>query len=290
MSKPIASLSKTKQILEEFDRGANKTFGQNFIIDPSVVDKISDLAQVDQNTAVMEIGPGLGGLTEYLCYKAKKVISIEIDDHMIEILKKTVGHFENLEVIHQDFLQFDSSRWIAQQKAIGYSVAVCANLPYYITTPILFQLFESPVLPDSITVMMQKEVALRFSAKPSTKDYNALSVIVQYLFNVQLVLNVPKQVFLPMPKVDSAVIRFTPKSKKEIKDQDHFFKLIKACFKQRRKTLSNNLTEYLKDRNRAVEALNGSFIDPARRAETCDLSDFIRLYEVLYENEGLRKN
>ncbi|PKM64169.1 MAG: 16S rRNA (adenine(1518)-N(6)/adenine(1519)-N(6))-dimethyltransferase, partial [Firmicutes bacterium HGW-Firmicutes-20] len=275
---------------EEFDRGANKTFGQNFIIDPSVVDKISDLAQVDRNTAVMEIGPGLGGLTEYLCYKAKKVISIEIDDHMIEILKKTVGHFENLEVIHQDFLQFDSTTWIAKQKAAGYSVAVCANLPYYITTPILFQLFESPVLPDSITVMMQKEVALRFSAKPSTKDYNALSVIVQYLFNVQLVLNVPKQVFLPMPKVDSAVIRFTPKNKHNIKNQDQFFKLIKACFKQRRKTLSNNLTEYLKDRNHAVEALNQSLIDPSRRAETCDLSDFIRLYEVLYENEGLRKN
>jgi 16S rRNA (adenine1518-N6/adenine1519-N6)-dimethyltransferase len=290
MSKPIASLSKTKQILDEFDRGANKTFGQNFIIDPSVVDKISDLAQVDQNTAVMEIGPGLGGLTEYLCYKAKKVISIEIDEHMIEILKKTVGHFENLEVIHQDFLKFDSTAWITQQKAAGYSVAVCANLPYYITTPILFQLFESPVLPDSITVMMQKEVALRFSAKPSTKDYNALSVIVQYLFNVQLVLNVPKQVFLPMPKVDSAVIRFTPKGKHGVKNQEEFFKLIKACFKQRRKTLSNNLTEYLKDRNHAVEALHQSLIDPARRAETCDLSDFIRLYEVLYENEGLRKN
>lgn len=290
MSKPIASLSKTKQILDEFDRGANKTFGQNFIIDPSVVDKISDLAKVDQNTAVMEIGPGLGGLTEYLCYKAKKVISIEIDEHMIEILRKTVGHFGNLEVIHQDFLKFDSTAWITQQKAAGYSVAVCANLPYYITTPILFQLFESPVLPDSITVMMQKEVALRFSAKPSTKDYNALSVIVQYLFNVQLVLNVPKQVFLPMPKVDSAVIRFTPKGKHAIENQEHFFKLIKACFKQRRKTLSNNLTEYLQDRNRAVEALNQSFIDPARRAETCDLSDFIRLYEVLYENEGIRKN
>lgn len=290
MSKPIASLIKTKQILDEFDRGADKTFGQNFIIDPSVVDKISDLAQVDQNTAVMEIGPGLGGLTEYLCYKAKKVISIEIDGHMIEILKKTVGHFENLEVIHKDFLQFDSSHWIAKEKEAGLFVAVCANLPYYITTPILFQLFESPVLPDSITVMMQKEVAMRFSAKPSTKDYNALSVIVQYLFNVQLVLNVPKQVFLPMPKVDSAVIRFTPKVKREIKNQAQFFELVKACFKQRRKTLTNNLSEYLNDRSKAVEMLNLSLIDPARRAETCDLDDFIRLYEVLNENKGLRKN
>lgn len=290
MSKPIASLSKTKQILEEFDRGANKTFGQNFIIDPSVVDKISDLAKVGENTAVMEIGPGLGGLTEYLCYKAKKVISIEIDEHMIEILKKTVGHFENLEVIHMDFLQFDSSQWIAEQKTAGFSVAVCANLPYYITTPILFQLFESPVLPDSITVMMQKEVALRFSAKPSTKDYNALSVIVQYLFNVQLVLNVPKQVFLPMPKVDSAVIRFTPKIKREVRNQKQFFELIKACFKQRRKTLTNNLAEYLKDRNKAIEVLTKCYIDPSRRAETCDLDDFIRLYEVLNENESLRKN
>jgi 16S rRNA (adenine1518-N6/adenine1519-N6)-dimethyltransferase len=290
MSKPIASLGKTRQILDEFDRGANKTFGQNFIIDPSVVDRISDLAQIDQNTAVMEIGPGLGGLTEYLCYKAKKVISIEIDEHMIEILRKTVGHFENLEVIHKDFLQFDSSSWISKEKAAGHTVAVCANLPYYITTPILFQLFESPVLPDSITVMMQKEVAMRFSAKPSTKDYNALSVIVQYLFNVQLILNVPKQVFLPMPKVDSAVIRFTPKVKRNIENQEEFFALIKACFKQRRKTLTNNLSEYVKDRDKAVELLNQSFIDPARRAETCDLDDFVRLYEVLNENKGSRKN
>lgn len=290
MSKPIASLSKTKQILEEFDRGANKTFGQNFIIDPSVVDKISDLAHIDQNTAVLEIGPGLGGLTEYLCYKAKKVISIEIDDHMIEILKKTVGHFENLEVIHMDFLQFDSNHWISQQKALGHSVAVCANLPYYITTPILFQLFESPILPDSITVMMQKEVALRFSAKPKTKDYNALSVIVQYLFDVQLVMNVPKQVFFPMPKVDSAVIRFIPKNKRRTVNQNAFFELIKACFKQRRKTLTNNLAEYLKDRNRAIDLLRECYIDPSRRAETCDLDDFFRLYEVIYENQGLRKN
>ena len=290
MSKPIASLSKTKQILEDFDRGANKTFGQNFIIDPSVVDKISDLAQVDQNTSVLEIGPGLGGLTEYLCYKAKKVISIEIDEHMVEILEKTVGHFQNLEVIHKDFLQFDSSSWIAKEKEAGFSVAVCANLPYYITTPILFQLFESPVLPDSITVMMQKEVAMRFSAKPSTKDYNALSVIVQYLFNVQLVLNVPKQVFLPKPKVDSAVIRFTPKVKREVKNQDEFFELVKACFKQRRKTLTNNLSEYIKDRTKAVELLNQSLIEPSRRAETCDLDDFIRLYEVFNENKGIRKD
>jgi 16S rRNA (adenine1518-N6/adenine1519-N6)-dimethyltransferase len=290
MSKPIASLGKTRQILDEFDRGANKTFGQNFIIDPSVVDRISELAQIDQNTAVMEIGPGLGGLTEYLCYKAKKVISIEIDEHMIEILRKTVGHFENLEVIHKDFLQFDSSSWITKEKAAGHAVAVCANLPYYITTPILFQLFESPVLPDSITVMMQKEVAMRFSAKPSTKDYNALSVIVQYLFNVQLILNVPKQVFLPMPKVDSAVIRFTPKERRKIENQEQFFALIKACFKQRRKTLTNNLSEYVKDRNKAVEFLNQSFIDPARRAETCDLDDFVRLYEVINENKGSREN
>ncbi len=284
MKSSIASGQKSKAILEKYHQFAKKSYGQNFIIDPNTVAKIAHLAKVDNKTRVLEIGPGLGALTQHLCEKAFFVTAVEIDGQMVEILHDTCGEYKNLEIIHQDFLTFDVQRWASLAQYQDYHISVCANLPYYITTPILFRLFESKVDFKCITVMMQKEVAYRMVALKNTKDYNALSVIVQYLYHVSVVMNVSKNVFMPKPKVDSAVVQFETRFDQKTKPQTELFELIKACFKQRRKTMYNNLSEYVEDRDLALEYLLKASIDPQRRAESCDIEEFIKLYEVIYES------
>ncbi|MCI8271106.1 MAG: 16S rRNA (adenine(1518)-N(6)/adenine(1519)-N(6))-dimethyltransferase RsmA [Erysipelotrichaceae bacterium] len=287
--RPIATPSYTKEILERYDLYAKKGFGQNFLIEPGIVDKIARNAVVSDHTLAIEIGPGIGALTQYLCEYAKKVIAFEIDERLPEVLKDTLQAYDHVEIIQKDFLQIDIQELVERYKKEGYDVVVAANLPYYITTPILFKLFSSKAAVDSITVMMQKEVADRFSAQKNTKDYNALTVITQYLCDVRTVAKVPKNVFLPKPKVDSTVLQFHIKEVNSKVDEQAFFEMVKACFRQRRKTLLNNYGEYLKDKEKARIILEKGNIDAGLRAESLSLDEFLHVYEIqtTYEKENI---
>ena len=280
IDKPIAIPSRTKAILEKHGMYAKKNFGQNFLIDSGVVDKIARSAMVSENCAVFEIGPGIGAITQYLCEYGKKVTSFEIDGRIPSVLSDTLQEYDNWNVILQDFLTVDFDAYVKECRSNGYDVVVAANLPYYITTPILFKLFEAQEKVAAITVMMQKEVADRFIARVNTKDYNALSVISSYRCEMSKVMNVPKNVFMPKPNVDSAVLQFRFKPQ-TIENENEFFELVKACFKQRRKTIYNNLGEYFGDKEKAKQLLVDAQIDEKRRAETLTLEEFMHLYEVM---------
>lgn len=280
MKKPIATPSRTKEILETHGMFAKKNYGQNFLIESGIVDKIARHAVISDHCVVFEIGPGIGALTQYLCEYAKKVISFEIDERLPEVLADTLQEYDNFELVMTDFLETDLNHWCEPYKKEGCDIVVAANLPYYITTPILFKIFESGAPIDAITVMMQKEVADRFAATVNTKDYNALSIITQYRCEVLPVMKVPKNVFLPKPNVDSAVLQFRFKETPSDIDEELFFPLVKACFRQRRKTILNNYGEYIQDKQRARDELKKSGIACARRAESVTLEEFIRLYEV----------
>lgn len=281
MNKIIATPSTTNELLKKYNMHAKKSYGQNFLIDSGVVDKIARNAIVSDHCCVIEIGPGIGALTQFLCKYAKKVISYEIDDRCITLLNETFCDVSHFELINQDFLTVDIASKVQQLQKEGYDVVVASNLPYYITTAILFHLFESSANIQKITVMMQKEVANRFLAKTNTKDYNALSVITQYLCNVNLLMNVPSNVFIPRPKVDSAVIQFQFRENytQQVENQYEFFSMVKACFRQRRKTLLNNYTQYLVDKERAIKVLNRCHINPSIRSEALSLEDFLLLYK-----------
>ena len=235
---------------------------------------------------VFEIGPGIGALTQMLSKEADKVVAFEIDERLPEVLADTLADCDNVEVVLQDFLNIDLKEVTKPYLDEGYEVVVAANLPYYITTPILFKIFEADAGISQITVMMQKEVADRFAAKCNTKDYNALSVITQYRCTVKNVLKVPKNVFNPKPNVDSAVLQFRFKENDPTINEPMFYKLVKGCFTQRRKTLLNNLFETIGDKELARKVLTDSGIDPARRAESCGLEEFIGLYRSV-ENAGI---
>ncbi|MGB7594862.1 MAG: 16S rRNA (adenine(1518)-N(6)/adenine(1519)-N(6))-dimethyltransferase RsmA [Erysipelotrichaceae bacterium] len=275
MEKPISANARTLAILKKFGMSAKKGFGQNFIIDPSVVEKIARVANIDENSNVIEVGPGIGALTEQLALKAKSVTAFEIDPRCIEVLADTMSAYPNVTVVLQDFLT------VKDEDLPAGELTLCANLPYYVTTPILFHIIEELPRITSFTIMVQKEVADRFVAKPSTKDYNALSIIVQTLFEVKTVMNVSKAVFLPRPTVDSAVVRFQRKANLPIEDPDRFFKLVKTSFIQRRKTLVNNLKE-IADTETIQSKLKLAGLDLNIRAEALSLADFYRLYEVWY--------
>lgn len=281
MEKPISANARTLAILKKYGMSAKKGFGQNFIIDPSVVEKIARLSQIDASSHVIEVGPGIGALTEQLAKIANSVTAFEIDPRCIEVLADTLSPYPNVKVILKDFLT------VTVHDLPEGELTLCANLPYYVTTPILFHIIEKLPSITSFTIMVQKEVADRFVAKPSTKDYNALSLIVQTLFEVKTVMNVSKAVFLPRPNVDSAVVRFTRKETIPVDHPDRFFKLVKTGFTQRRKTLANNLKE-LASTEFVLLKLNQAKLNENIRAEALTLADFIRLYEVWYENESVR--
>lgn len=281
MEKPIATPSRTKEILETYDLFAKKNYGQNFLVESSVVEKIARSAIVSDHCVVFEIGPGIGALTQYLCEYASKVVSFEIDERLPRVLKETLQEYDNFEIVLQDFLEIDLVEWVERYRAQGYDVVVAANLPYYITTPILFKIFEAHADIAAITVMMQKEVADRFHASVNTKDYNALSIITQYRCDVRSVMKVPKNVFMPKPNVDSAVLQFRFIERDKDIDETTFFKLVKACFKQRRKTILNNFGEYLEGKDKARSILELANIDPLRRAESLTMEEFLHFYEVL---------
>lgn len=267
----IASISHVKEVLK--DQKAKKKFGQNFLIDANTVDRIAANA-CESDVRTIEIGPGLGALTEMLLKYSKDVDAYEIDRDMVAILEETFDD-ERLKIIPGDFLDADLS--VYEEK-----VNVCANLPYYVTTPILFKLFESTLDIGKITVMVQKEVGERLGAKPGSEDYSALSVEVQYLYDVKLEMNISRFVFYPMPNVDSAVISFTPKRERDREFEEKFFELVKNCFRMRRKTLYNNLKD-LYDAQKLEEVYVRTGLRRNIRAQQLTLDDFLKLYEVIAE-------
>lgn len=283
MTNPIATIRRTKEIQEKYGIFTKKTYGQNFIIEPRVVEKIAEAAIQDRDELVFEIGPGIGALTEQLCKRADRVVAFEIDERLPDILKEEIKD-EGLEIILQDFLEADVNEVIRSSRKENQNVVFASNLPYYITTPILFKLFEAKEPIERITVMMQKEVGDRFLARNNDKEYNALSVITQYRCNVKKVMDVSRHVFSPKPNVDSVVVQFTFHHLYSLKDEELFFEMVKACFKQRRKTIYNNFQTLFNDKNTAKSLLETAGLDPSIRAQQCTLADFIHLYEVSYED------
>lgn len=276
--KDIATVSRTNEILDKYNLKAKKKFGQNFLIDANTVEKIARNA-CDKDHITIEIGPGIGSLTQKLAKYSKEVISYEIDSSLIPVLKETLGDLDNVTVIEEDFLNTD----LGKASYHDEEIVVAANLPYYITTPILFKLFESDLKIKCISVMVQKEVADRFKASVNSKDYNALSVIVQHSYDVGILMNISKNVFNPKPNVDSAVIVFKPKTKKYVKDEKEFYEMVKMAFTQRRKTLFNNLKEHF-DNEKIKKMYETLGLKDSIRAQEIDLDTFIRIYEVLYED------
>lgn len=265
-----------------------KSLGQNFIIDKNIIDKIIEKSLIGKEDLVIEIGPGLGVLTAAAAEKAAKVIAIEIDENLIPILYDTLKEYSNIEIINNDILKTDLRKILEQNKEINgqriQGVKILGNLPYYITTPIIMKIMEDKVAVDSITVMMQKEVADRIVAEPGSKAYGALSVAVQYYCTVTHVANVSKEVFFPRPKVDSTVIRLDLRKEKHIQlnDEDAFFAVVKAGFGQRRKTLLNSLTGiYGLTKDEIGTIIKNAGIDPVRRAETLQLQEFAALANMI---------
>ncbi len=259
-----------------------KSFGQNFLTDPEVIDGIAGGAGLGPDDFVLEIGPGIGVLTAEICRRAGKAASIEIDPHMVTVLHDTLAEFDNVHVIEQDVLKTDLKQIIEDEKGSCSHVKVLGNLPYYITTPIIMKLLTEHVPAECIVIMMQKEVAERICAEPGSRTYGALSVTVQYYCEVSMVMEVPRESFMPMPMVDSAVLRLDVRSKPavEVKDEAMFFRCVKAGFSQRRKTLLNSLMTMGESKERVKAALEEAGIDPKRRAETLSLEEFGRLSDV----------
>mgnify|MGYP000818253526 CR=1 FL=1 len=283
----LSNPKETIQVLQKHEFQFKKKFGQNFLIDPHVLDKIVDAAQITKDDFVLEIGPGIGTLTQYLCENARQVLAVEIDDKLIPILKETLQPYDNVEVLHGDILKQDIQQ-IADTYNDGKPIKVVANLPYYITTPIIMELFESHVPLANVTVMVQKEVADRMKAEPGTKDYGALSLAVQYYAKPYIAAFVPPNCFMPRPKVGSAVIRLTRHEVMpvETKDEKLMFSIIRASFNQRRKTLANGLknSELLHFSKEEIEAAITACGWPLTiRGEALSLQEFARLTDELYK-------
>ena len=285
--KKLYAPSTVNEIRNRHDFKNTKSLGQNFLTDKGIIDKIVDGAGVCEDDLVLEIGPGLGVITWEAAQKAGKVIAVEIDKNLIPILKETLDDCDNVEVLHQDILKTDINEVINRELETGKykNVKVIGNLPYYITTPIIMKILEDGVEAESLTFMMQKEVADRIQSAPGKKTYGAVSVAVQYYCEAEILSKVPRDVFIPQPNVDSAVLKLTVRKEKavEVENRDCFLECIKAGFGQRRKTLLNSLmgvNGMTKDGVKA--ALEASGIDPARRAETLNLEEFATLANQVY--------
>ena len=283
----LSNPQKTIEVLQKYNFSFQKKFGQNFLIDPHVLDKIIAAAEITKDDFVLEIGPGIGTLTQYLAEAAREVVAVEIDSTLIPILEDTLSAYDNVSVINEDVLKVDL-RKLAEERNGGKPIKVVANLPYYITTPIIMSLFESHVPLKSLTVMVQKEVALRMQAGPGTKDYGALSLAVQYYASPYLAANVPPNCFMPRPNVGRAVIRLTrfEETPVQVKDEKLLFRLIRASFNQRRKTLQNGLVnsqelDFTKEQVAAAIATLG--VSPSVRGEALTLEQFAALANALSE-------
>ncbi|MCR5104222.1 MAG: 16S rRNA (adenine(1518)-N(6)/adenine(1519)-N(6))-dimethyltransferase RsmA [Eubacterium sp.] len=279
--KMLSNPQETIRVIKENNFTFRKSYGQNFLIDSHVIDKIIAAAGIDKDTEVLEIGPGIGTLTQYLAEAAENVVAVEIDDKLIPILEKTLSEYDNVRIIHGDILKQDIGSIFE-----GRPFKIVANLPYYITTPIIMSLLESGVPADSITVMIQKEVADRMKASPGSKDYGALSLAVQYYAAPYLAANVPPNCFMPRPNVGSAVIRLNRLETPPVKTNDPvlMFKIIRAAFNQRRKTLANAVKNYeglSYSREEVEQALEQMGLDVRVRGEALELSQFAELTNLL---------
>ena len=276
--------AKTKDIINRYGFAFKKNFGQNFLVDEHVLDKIISTADISSEDIVLEIGPGIGTLTAALAKRAKKVISVEIDKTLIPVLNEVLSDFDNIEIINGDILKTDIAK-ISEENG-GKRLKLVANLPYYITTPIIMGILEQRLPVESMTVMIQREVAMRMQAEPSSKDYGALSLAVKYRCTPYLAANVPQNCFMPRPNVDSAVITLTPHAKPpvEVKDESLMFALIKAAFSQRRKTLLNcifNSGQWDMGKDDIAELIRGCGFDERVRGEDLSLEDFAKLSDAM---------
>ncbi len=281
----LGNPQNTIQILQKYEFRFQKKFGQNFLIDTHVLERIIASAGITKDDFVLEIGPGIGTMTQYLCESARQVMAVEIDPYLIPILKDTLSEYDNVTVVNEDILKLDIAK-VAQEYNGGKPIKVVANLPYYITTPIIMGLFESHVPLESITVMVQKEVADRMQSGPGTKSYGALSLAVQYYSQAEVVANVPPNCFMPRPNVGSAVIRLTCHKEipVQVKDELFMFRVIRASFNQRRKTLQNGLGNdqgLPVTKEQAAEALTQMGLSTTIRGEALTLEQFAELSNIL---------
>lgn len=288
MNKDIATPIKTREILDKYGFSFKKSLGQNFLIDTNILRNIVHHSGVHSESGAIEVGPGIGALTEQLAKNCKKVVAFEIDQRLLPILKDTLSAYDNIQVIHEDILKADVAK-VIKEEFTGQvdDLHIVANLPYYVTTPIIMKLLEERLPLESITVMLQKEVADRMAAAPGTKEYGSLSIAVQYYTTAAVAMIVPKTVFVPQPNVDSAVIHLKVRDKPavEVEDEGFFFEITRASFAQRRKTILNNLVSQLPDgkarKELILQGLEAAGIDPIRRGETLSLQEFADLSNAL---------
>lgn len=290
MYKDIATPKRTQEILKKYGFSIKKSLGQNFLIDPNILQNIVSHANLTKESAVIEIGPGIGALTEHLARKAGQVVAVEIDQRLLPVLEDTLSPYDNIEIIHSDILKTNVED-VIQEKLAGYKdIMVVANLPYYVTTPILIKLLMEKLPIRGMVVMMQKEVADRITASPSTKAYGSLSIAIQYYMKAEIAMTVPRTVFIPQPNVDSAVIKLTrhETSPVDVVDEDFLFKVSRSSFAQRRKTILNNLQSQLplgKEKKELIlAALAEADVDPTRRGETLSIQEFGNLANILLPN------
>lgn len=285
----LATHKTTKAIVEKYGFNFTKSLGQNFLVDANVLNKIVDGAEINSEDIVFEIGTGIGTLTYELAKRAKKVVAIEIDSRLIPILKDTLSEFDNVNIINQDILKVDLKA-VVEEHAGNNPIKVVANLPYYITTPIIMRFLEEGINLDSMVIMIQKEVADRIAAKPSTKEYGSLSVAIQYYADSKIIAKAPKGAFVPSPNVDSSVLKISVKADKEvdISNAELFFDVVKGSFSKRRKTIINSLSTYGNFNKEIVgKALQMTGIDPQRRGETLTINEFASLSNMI---DNLTKN
>ncbi|MGK3151509.1 16S rRNA (adenine(1518)-N(6)/adenine(1519)-N(6))-dimethyltransferase RsmA [Staphylococcus shinii] len=285
--KDIATPTRTKALLNQYGFNFKKSLGQNFLIDVNIIHNIIEASDINEHTGVIEIGPGMGSLTEQLAKNAKKVVAFEIDQRLIPVLEDTMEPYDNVTVINEDILKADIAHYVAEHFSECEKIMVVANLPYYITTPILLNLMQQSLPIDGYVVMMQKEVGERLNAQVGTKAYGSLSIVAQYYTETSKVLTVPKAVFLPPPNVDSIVVKLMKRSTPivTVDDENKFFKMTKAAFGQRRKTINNNYQSLFlngkANKQMILEWLEASGINPRRRGETLSIKEFAHLYNEL---------
>jgi len=288
MQKDIATPIRTQEILKKYGFSFKKSLGQNFLIDPNILRNIVSHADLTKDSAAIEIGPGIGALTEHLARAAGKVVAFEIDQRLLPVLADTLSPYDNVDIIHADILEADVKQIFEEQLQDYKDVMVVANLPYYVTTPILLKLLMDRLPIRGLVVMMQKEVADRITASPGTKAYGSLSIAIQYYMQTEIAMIVPKAVFMPQPNVDSAVIKLTRREAPPVQviDEEFLFKVSRGSFVQRRKTIINNLQSSLPNgkakKDLIIQALEKVGVDPTRRGETLSIEEFGNLSNELY--------
>jgi len=288
MNKAIASPGRTREILDKYGFTFKKSLGQNFLIDANILDKIVAASGIDETCGVIEIGPGIGALTERLAQKSKKVAAFEIDGRLIPVLKDVLGGYGNVSIIHRDFLKADIRKTIAEEFQDAGDLLIVGNLPYYVTTRMIMKCLTEDLPVSRMVFMVQKEVGDRLSAKPDSKDYGSLSIAVQYYTVPEIVTKVPKTAFMPRPKVDSIVVRLTKREHPPVgvADETFFFTVTRSCFAQRRKTIMNNLMHQMPEgkekKEEILHALLQAGIEPERRGESLSIEEFARLANGLY--------